>query len=105
MAIRGWARIFIPARSWRSIRDTGKLVWYFQSSPHDTHDWDTVMTPVLFDGTFKGKPRKMLAQANKNGMFFVLDRTNGQALVSEPFVPANWFSGFNKRGEPIPRER
>ena len=43
--------------------DTGKLVWYFQSSPHDTHDWDTVMTPVLFDGTFEGKPRKMLAQA------------------------------------------
>jgi alcohol dehydrogenase (cytochrome c) len=82
--------------------DTGKLVWYFQSSPHDTHDWDTVMTPVLFDGTFDGKPRKMLAQANKNGMFFVLDRTNGKALLSEPFVPANWFSGFNKRGEPIP---
>ena len=82
--------------------DTGKMVWYFQGSPHDTHDWDMNMTPVLFDGTFKGKPRKMLAQAGKNGMFFVLDRTNGQALISEPFVKSNWYSGFNKRGEPIP---
>jgi len=78
------------------------MVWHFQSSPHDTHDWDTVMTPVLFDGTFKGKPRKMLAQANKNGLFFVLDRTNGKALLSEAFVPANWLLGFDKNGEPIP---
>ncbi|MGO9589924.1 MAG: acido-empty-quinoprotein group A [Candidatus Acidiferrales bacterium] len=82
--------------------DTGKMLWHFQSSPHDTHDWDTVMTPVLFDGTFKGKPRKMLAQANKNGLFFVLDRTNGKALLSEAFVPANWLLGFDKNGEPIP---
>jgi alcohol dehydrogenase (cytochrome c) len=82
--------------------DTGKLVWYFQASPHDTHDWDMVMTPVLFDGIFKGKPRKMLAQAGKNGMFFVLDRTNGKALISEPFVPANWYTGFDERGQPIP---
>jgi len=83
--------------------DTGKLVWYFQTSPHDTHDWDMVMTPVLFDGVFQGKPRKMLAQAGKNGLFFVLDRTNGEALVSTAFVPANWLSGFDKRGVPIPR--
>ena len=82
--------------------DTGKLVWYFQSSPHDTHDWDMVMTPVFFDGTFNGKPRKMLAQAGKNGLFFVLDRTNGKALISEAFVPANWVKGYDDRGEPIP---
>jgi acido-empty-quinoprotein group A len=82
--------------------DTGKLIWYFQGSPHDTHDWDMNMTPVLFDGTFKGKPRKLLAQAGKNGMFFVLDRTNGKALISESFVKSNWYSGFNERGEPIP---
>jgi acido-empty-quinoprotein group A len=82
--------------------DTGKLVWYFQTSPHDTHDWDMVMTPVLFDGTFHGKPRKMLAQAGKNGMFVVLDRTNGEALVHTPFVPANWVGGYDDRGQPIP---
>ncbi len=82
--------------------DTGKMAWHFQTSPHDTHDWDMVMTPVLFDGTFKGKPRKMLAQFGKNGLFFVLDRTNGKDLLSEAFVPANWVSGFDKNGEPIP---
>jgi acido-empty-quinoprotein group A len=84
--------------------DTGRLVWYFQSSPHDTHDWDMVMTPVLFDGTFHGQPRKMLAQAGKNGLFFVLDRTNGRALISEAFVPANWVEGYDERGQPIPRK-
>jgi alcohol dehydrogenase (cytochrome c) len=84
--------------------DTGKLVWYFQSSPHDTHDWDMVMTPVLFDGTFHGQPRKMLAQAGKNGLFFVLDRTDGTALISEAFVPANWVEGYDQRGQPIPRK-
>jgi len=84
--------------------DTGKRAWYFQSSPHDTHDWDMVMTPVLFDGTFHGKPRKMLAQAGKNGLFFVLDRTDGTALISEAFVPANWVEGYDQRGQPIPRK-
>jgi alcohol dehydrogenase (cytochrome c) len=83
--------------------DTGKMAWYFQASPHDTHDWDTNMTPVLFDADFDGKPRKLLAQAAKQGLFFVLDRTNGKALVSAPFAEANWYSGWDERGQPIPR--
>ena len=62
--------------------DTGKMVWYFQASPHDTHDWDAVQMPVLFDAEFKGKRRKLLAQASRNGYFFVLDRTNGENLLS-----------------------
>ena len=60
--------------------DTGKLAWYFQASPHDTHDWDNVETPVLFDAKIDGKPRKLLAQAARNGFFFVLDRTNGKSV-------------------------
>jgi len=60
--------------------DTGKLAWYHQPSPHDTHDWDNVETPVLFDGVFGGQPRKLLAQAARNGIFSVLDRTNGKSL-------------------------
>ena len=48
--------------------DTGKLVWYFQASPHDTHDWDDVETPVLFDAVIDGKPRKLLAQARASRM-------------------------------------
>ena len=82
--------------------DTGKLAWYFQASPHDTHDWDNVETPVIFDGTFNGKPRKMLAQAARNGYFFVLDRTDGSNLVSASYVGTNWSSGVDKRGQPIP---
>jgi alcohol dehydrogenase (cytochrome c) len=82
--------------------DTGKMVWYFQASPHDTHDWDAVQTPVLFDGTIDGKPRKLLAQASRNGYFFVLDRTNGRNVVSKPYMPINWTKGEDKRGQPIP---
>jgi alcohol dehydrogenase (cytochrome c) len=58
--------------------DTGKLVWGFQVSPHDTHDWDAAEVPVLVDGDFNGSPRKMVMQASRNGYFFVLDRTNGK---------------------------
>lgn len=82
--------------------DTGKLAWYFQTSPHDTHDWDAVQTPVLIDGTINGQKRKLLAQANRNGYFFLLDRTNGKNLLSEPYIPINWSSGLNKKGEPVP---
>ncbi|HSU31449.1 MAG TPA: acido-empty-quinoprotein group A [Bryobacteraceae bacterium] len=81
--------------------DTGKLVWFYQPSPHDTHDWDAVETPVLFDADFHGKPRKMLAQASRNGYFFVLDRATGEHLLTSPLVPINWASGLNPKGEPI----
>lgn len=83
--------------------DTGKLVWYFQPSPHDVHDWDAVQTPVLFDADFHGTPRKLLAQASRNGFFFVLDRTNGKNLLTAPFTDTNWSSGIDKRGIPIAR--
>jgi len=82
--------------------DTGKLVWAFQASPHDTHDWDAVETPVLVDGDFNGKPRKMLMQASRNGYFFVLDRTNGKNLLTVPYGPVNWSLGLDKKGQPIP---
>ncbi len=82
--------------------DTGKLVWHFQSSPHDTHDWDAVETPVLFDGEVGGSPRKLLAQASRNGYFFVLDRTNGKNVVTKEFVKTNWAKGIDARGQPIP---
>lgn len=82
--------------------DNGKRVWHFQPSPHDTHDWDAVQTPVLFDGEFDGKPRKMLAQASRNGFFFVLDRTNGKNLITSEFVKTNWAKGVDSKGQPIP---
>jgi alcohol dehydrogenase (cytochrome c) len=82
--------------------DTGKLVWAFQVSPHDTHDWDAVETPVLVDGDFHGEPKKMLMQSSRNGYFFVLDRTNGKSLLTVPYGPVNWTLGVDKEGRPIP---
>jgi alcohol dehydrogenase (cytochrome c) len=84
--------------------ETGKLVWHFQPSPHDTHDWDAVETPVLVDADFRGSPRKMLMQTSRNGYFFVLDRTNGKSLLTVPFGPVNWAKGVDKDGRPIPNE-
>jgi acido-empty-quinoprotein group A len=81
--------------------DTGKLVWYFQPSPHDVHDWDAVQTPVLLDADFKGAPRKLLAQASRNGFFFLLDRRNGEHLLTSQFIDVNWASGVDRRGRPI----
>lgn len=85
--------------------DTGKMAWYFQSSPHDTHDWDSTQTAVLFDGEVAGQPRKLLAQAARNGHFFVLDRATGKALVSSEYVKTNWSRGYDAAGQPIPDEK
>lgn len=82
--------------------DTGKLVWSFSASPHDTHDWDAAETLVLVDGDFHGKPRKMLLQSSRNGYFFVLDRTDGSSLLTTTFGPTNWSLGVDKLGRPIP---
>jgi alcohol dehydrogenase (cytochrome c) len=82
--------------------DTGKLVWGFQVSPHDTHDWDANEVPVLVDAEFGGQPRKLLMQASRNGYFFVLDRTNGKNLVTAPFATVNWAKGIDSLGRPIP---
>src|SRR5580698_7938533 len=81
--------------------DTGKMAWYFQASPHDTHDWDAVQTPVLIDGEIDGHPRKLLAQSSRNGYFFVLDRTNGKNILSKPFIDINWSKGLDAKGQPI----
>jgi alcohol dehydrogenase (cytochrome c) len=82
--------------------NTGKLAWYFQTSPNDTHDWDATQAPVLFDGTFGGKPRKMVMQASRNGYFFVLDRTTGEHLLTAQYSDAaNWAEAVNARGQPV----
>ena len=84
--------------------DTGKMAWYYQTSPHDAHDWDSTEAPVLFDGTWQGKPRKLVAQAARNGYFFVLDRVTGEHLLTTPLVDPqflNWSMGINAKGQPI----
>jgi len=81
--------------------DTGKLVWHFQPSPHDVHDWDAVQTPIVFDGDFRGQKRRLIGQASRNGYFFVLDRATGQHLLTSPFVKTNWAKGIGDDGRPI----
>ena len=81
--------------------NTGKLKWYYQVSPHDTHDFDAVQTPIIFDAEYGGKPRKLLAQANRNGYFFLLDRVTGQHLETKPFIHATWAKGLDKNGVPM----
>jgi alcohol dehydrogenase (cytochrome c) len=82
-------------------RATGKLRWYFQFTPHDLHDWDAAQTPMLIDATFRGAPRKLLAQANRNGFFYLLDRLTGEFLLGQPFVKKlTWASGIAPDGRP-----
>jgi alcohol dehydrogenase (cytochrome c) len=81
--------------------DTGKMAWYFQTSPHDTHDWDSAQTPILVDGTINGKPRKLVVTASRNGYYFTLDRLTGERLVTSKFSDtANWADGLNEKGQP-----
>ena len=82
--------------------ETGKLAWHFQTSPHDTHDWDSTQMPVLFNAEFNGRPRKMVMQATRNGYFYVVDRITGEHLVTGKFSPTvNWAKGIDKRGQPV----
>jgi hypothetical protein len=79
-----------------------KLKWYFQFTPHDLHDWDGQQTPMVVYHRYWGEDRKLLIQPNRNGFFYVLDRTNGKMLLAEKFFDTlNWASGIDKNGRPI----
>ncbi|MEO8051810.1 MAG: PQQ-binding-like beta-propeller repeat protein, partial [Acidobacteriota bacterium] len=81
---------------------TGKLKWYFQSTPHDLWDWDATETPMVLDTMWQGQPRKLLVQANRNGFFYVLDRITGKMLLAKAFVKnLTWASGIRPDGRPI----
>jgi alcohol dehydrogenase (cytochrome c) len=81
--------------------DSGTLAWYYQFTPHDLHDWDAVQTPMLIDTAFGGRERSLLAQANRNGFFYVLDRADGKLLLAKPFVEKlTWASGIGADGRP-----
>ena len=81
---------------------TGKLKWYYQFTPHDLHDWDATETPMLVNASFRGQPRKLLLQGNRNGFFYVLDRTTGKLLSATPFVKRlNWAKAIGPDGRPV----
>jgi len=80
---------------------TGKLRWHYQFTPHDLHDWDATEPFVLVDTAYRGRDRKLLLKADRNGFMYVLDRTNGEFLLGKPFVKKmNWASGIGPDGKP-----
>jgi alcohol dehydrogenase (cytochrome c) len=81
--------------------DTGKLKWYFQFTPHDDFDFDSVQVPVLADMDWKGARRRVLLWANRNGYFYVLDRTSGEFLQGTPFAKITWSKGLDEKGRPM----
>ena len=81
--------------------DTGKLRWHYQFTPHDTHDWDANQIPVLSELTIGGQRRKVVMTANRNGFFYVLDRTTGELLFGKPFTGTHWAREIDKDGRPI----
>jgi len=82
--------------------NTGELEWYFQFTPNDGYDYDSVQVPVLADMVWRGEPKKVMMWANRNGYFYVLDRVTGLFLEGKPFVTVNWSSGLDENGRPIP---
>lgn len=83
--------------------DTGKMVWYYQNSPHDTHDYDSAQTPILIDGMFNGKMRKLVLDGARNGYYFTLDRLTGEHLVTGKMSKTvNWAADtYDKNGAPV----
>ena len=80
---------------------TGKMAWYYQTSPHDTHDWDSAQPPIIYDAMIDGKARKLVSTAARNGYFFTLDRVTGEHLVTTSFgQTTNWARGLRKDGAP-----
>ena len=79
---------------------TGKMRWYFQFTPHDMHDWDATQIPVLVDTEMNGTKRKLMAFANRNGFYYVLDRLTGEFLMGTPFVRETWADGLDAKGQP-----
>jgi PQQ-dependent dehydrogenase (methanol/ethanol family) len=82
--------------------DTGQRKWHYQFTPNDGHDWDSTEDMVLVDRVWHGARRKLLMHADRNGHFYVLDRTNGAFLAGTPFIRQTWNKGFDAKGRPIP---
>jgi alcohol dehydrogenase (cytochrome c) len=81
---------------------TGRRKWHFQFTPHDVHDYDAQQPIVLVDAPWKGTPRKLLLQANRNGYFYVLDRVTGEYLSGTQYVKSiTWSSGLSPQGRPV----
>ena len=79
---------------------TGELKWHYQAVPNDNWDYDNVQQMILADLTINGRPRKVLMQASKDGIFYVLDRITGQFISGQAYTQVNWTHGFDESGPP-----
>jgi len=79
---------------------TGQRKWHYQFTPNDSHDWDATEDVVLVDRMYRGLNRKLLLQADRNGMFYVLDRNDGKFLSGTAFAHQTWNAGFDENGRP-----
>jgi len=77
--------------------DTGKLNWYFQYTKHDEHDWDATQVPVMIDTGSK----HLIAQANRNGFFYVIDRASGKLLAANAYGKITWSDSKDAEGRPV----
>jgi len=83
-------------------RKTGKLKWHYQFTPHDLWDWDSTETSVLVDADWQGSPRKLMLHADRNGFYYVFDRTDGKLLLAKQFLKnVTWASGIGPDGRPV----
>jgi alcohol dehydrogenase (cytochrome c) len=83
-------------------RKTGKLKWHYQFTPHDLWDWDSTETSILVDAVWQGQVRKLMLHADRNGFFYVFDRTDGKLLLAKQFLKhVTWASGIGADGRPI----
>ena len=81
--------------------DTGQRKWHFQFTPHDVHDWDSAHVPILFEAVVHGRKRKLIANANRNAFYYLLDRESGEFLAGRSYVKQTWAKGLDDQGRPI----
>jgi len=82
--------------------ETGKFVWYFQTTPGDEWDYDSIADLVQADLKIDGNLRRVIMQAPKNGYFYVLDRQTGKFISGAPLQKITWAKGLDpKTGRPI----
>lgn len=82
--------------------DTGELKWHYQFTPHDLHDWDSTVPNVLVDTDYRGRKRRIILHADRNGFFYVFDRADGQLLLTQKFIhKLNWASGIGPDNRPV----
>jgi PQQ-dependent dehydrogenase (methanol/ethanol family) len=84
--------------------NSGKLKWHYQFTPHDVRVYDATVPSVLVNTTYRGRERRLMLHADRNGFFYVFDRTNGELLLAKNFVEVTWASGIGPDGRPQLRE-